>query len=456
MELLKLFKNTGELDRADSQNDEDDEDDEFAENVHIITPTTDSDDDEQGYIPEDTLFNLSEKATNKCWLFLMGTSGSGKPRSLYELLCKKYGIYFLLNIVNGSNNLGSKDKDITMIDLGFKLVPNEPQENNNIALRYTRAILLSRLFILTKLLEFHIDNKFINITPNNQLLSLQIYDKDDFCFVPGQKKLPIVTDESQTTIRKYKNIFPPTDLNNQTLLFFVILLQTALHLSTMKLCLILLGTGMSFEDIKNFASSSIAKPSDDESMKSIFNIFWGRRRFLVQFLEKSLLSSMSRDVNGNVEQWQDDAMDFIFSTFNEDCFSKLRDKKEVWDKVMDIVTPSMFSNSKKTVRGGGVIEMVQYGFAQLCDYKLLASDRDIFQEDVIELYLSIVLERLFNEKICKEHHLFTDIKNIDKIKLLSFKSAIPIQREIFINYVFLRPFPLPFLFLKVLINIAAH
>ncbi|GBC05560.1 hypothetical protein RclHR1_00630007 [Rhizophagus clarus] len=180
MELLKLFKNTGELDRADSQNDEDDEDDEFAENVHIITPTTDSDDDEQGYIPEDTLFNLSEKATNKCWLFLMGTSGSGKPRSLYELLCKKYGIYFLLNIVNGSNNLGSKDKDITMIDLGFKLVPNEPQENNNIALRYTRAILLSRLFILTKLLEFHIDNKFINITPNNQLLSLQIYDKDDF------------------------------------------------------------------------------------------------------------------------------------------------------------------------------------------------------------------------------------------------------------------------------------
>ncbi|CAB5117931.1 unnamed protein product [Rhizophagus irregularis] len=34
-----------------------------------------------------------------------GTSGSGKTRSLYELLCRAYGIYFSLNT---ENNLGSR------------------------------------------------------------------------------------------------------------------------------------------------------------------------------------------------------------------------------------------------------------------------------------------------------------------------------------------------------------
>ncbi|GBC05483.1 hypothetical protein RclHR1_06250005 [Rhizophagus clarus] len=41
-----------------------------------------------------------------------------------------------------------------------------------------------------------------------------------------------------------------------------------------------------------------------------------------------------------------------------------------------------------------------------------------------EPYLLIVLEKIFNEKICKEHPLFADIKNIDKLSLLSCKSTI--------------------------------
>ncbi|PKY51944.1 hypothetical protein RhiirA4_546864 [Rhizophagus irregularis] len=57
-------------------------------------------------------------------------------------------------------------------------------------------------------------------------------------------------------------------------------------------------------------------------------------------------SSMSRDVNENVNKWQRDAKDFIISTFKESCFSKLRKDKEVWNKVMDIVTLSMFPSSR--------------------------------------------------------------------------------------------------------------
>ncbi|GBC03374.1 hypothetical protein RclHR1_00510005 [Rhizophagus clarus] len=141
---------------------------------------------------------------------------------------------------------------------------------------------------------------------------------------------------------------------------------------------------------------------------------------------------------------------------------------------MDIATLNMFSNSTMVVRGGGVIEMVQYGFAQLCDYKHLASDQDIFQKDVIEVqiqetipflafmeyvekdchdrneveekllqdlckvhnnascagflfepYLTISLEKFFNETICMNNDFFTGIKDIDNIKqLLSYKSTI--------------------------------
>ncbi|CAI2176756.1 2517_t:CDS:2 [Funneliformis geosporum] len=495
-------------------------------------------DNKEGYIPENILSALLDKVMTQRWLFLMGTSGSGKTRSLYELFCSTYGIYFSLNTGNGSknNNFGSRDMDKTIEDLGFKLVPNKSQENINIALMYTRAMLLSRLFILTKLLEFHTSSNSTNFTPKQwllmQLLPLQIHDEDfwisiasDFrnldplCqdklvtefikkfqnFVPEQKQLPIAIDESQSAIEKYEKMFPSTNSGNQLRPFFVILLRMVLKLTTMKLCLILSGTGMSFEDIKNFTSSTIAKPNgpsfedfffihdgfyensemsnyiqrflplNDESMKSIFNIFRGRRRFLVQFLDKSLLdtSSMSRDVNENMEKWQRGAKDFIISTFKESCFPKLREDKEVWNKVMDIVTLSMFSNSAMVVRGGGVIEMVQYGFAQLCDFNGLVSDQDIFQKDVIEVqiaetipflafreyikedchnrneieekllqnlcsiyynascagflfepYLPIALEELFNEKICKEHRLFTDIKNIDKLGLLSYKATI--------------------------------
>ena len=43
---------------------------------------------------------------------------------------------------------------------------------------------------------------------------------------------------------------------------------------------------------------------------------------------------------------------------------------------------------------------------------------------LFEPYLTIALEELFNKKICKEHRLFTDIKNIDKLRLLSHKATI--------------------------------
>jgi hypothetical protein len=234
-------------------------------------------------------------------------SRSGKTRSLYELFCRTYGIYFSLNTGFKNNNLGSQDMDKAIDDLGYSLVSNAKysQDNYNLAIRYTRAMLLGRLFILTKLLEFHRNNNLKNFTPKQwllmQLLPLQIYNNDfwvsiahDFRnldplyhdnlvtrfmenfrnIVPGQAQLPIAIDESQSAISKFEKMFPPTNPGDDLRPFFVVLLRMVLKLNERKLCLILSGTGMSFEDIKNLASPSIAK-TNGPTFEDFFSIHDG-------------------------------------------------------------------------------------------------------------------------------------------------------------------------------------
>ncbi|GBC03807.1 hypothetical protein RclHR1_05330006 [Rhizophagus clarus] len=110
--------------------------------------------------------------------------------------------------------------------------------------------------------------------------------------------------------------------------------------------------GMSFDDIKNFVPSSIAK-LNGPSFKDFF-IYDG-------FYEK---------------KWQHDAKDFIISTFKNSCFPKLRENKEVWNKVMDITT--------------------------------FTSDQDIFQKDVIEAQKQETIPFLvfmeYVEKDCHDHN----------------------------------------------------
>jgi hypothetical protein len=227
---------------------------------------------------------------------------------------------------------------------------DDPEENDRCALKFTRAILLARLFILSKVLRHK-----SNITPRQwllmQLLPMQI-TKEDFWVpisrvfrglqeevqdelisefinnlqplipIPQQaERLPIVIDEAQTAIGLYKDRFSATQ-PGQLRPFFAILLRTVLNLSTGKLCLVLSGTGM-IEDIRVHTSSAIAKsggatyknffsmhngfyeyeemkkfirrflPLDDKLIGATFKIFRGRRRFVVQFLEHALKDSSS-------------------------------------------------------------------------------------------------------------------------------------------------------------------
>jgi hypothetical protein len=115
-------------------------------------------------------------------------------------------------------------------------------KNVLIALKFTRAMLLGRLFILNKLLDFHNQDVNRNFTPNQwllmQLLPTQITGREDFwvfisrvfrklkqedqdklintfiakfeTLIPitqRAERLPIVIDEAQTTISLYKDQF---------------------------------------------------------------------------------------------------------------------------------------------------------------------------------------------------------------------------------------------------------
>src|SRR5207253_10667720 len=82
----------------------------------------------------------------------------------------------------------------------------------------------------------------------------------NFKTLTSQEKLPIVIDESQVAIDTYKEHFSTTQTEGQLRPFFSILLRAVLKLNTGNfLCLVLSGTGMSFDDINIYSASAIAK-----------------------------------------------------------------------------------------------------------------------------------------------------------------------------------------------------
>ncbi len=239
-------------------------------------------------------------------LFFFFGSRSGKTRSLFELLCRTFGIYLSLRAGKGSRNLGSQDMDISISELGQYLTVNDPDKNTLIALRFTRAMLLGRLFILNKLLDFHNQDVNRNFTPKQwllmQLLPTRITGREDFWTtisrvfrelkqedqdelintftakfetLTSQVKLPIVIDESQVAINTHKELYSTTQTEGQLRPFFSILLRVVLKLNTGNfLCLVLSGTGMSFDDINIYSASGIAK-SGGITFKDFFSIHDG-------------------------------------------------------------------------------------------------------------------------------------------------------------------------------------
>ncbi|CAG8460474.1 29049_t:CDS:10 [Gigaspora margarita] len=301
--------------------------------MFILHSLPDFDNDQlitKGYIQEEKLLELRNKVLDKSWFFLIGTSGSGKTRSLFELFCHIYGIYFAINAENGIKmNLGSKDLDIVINELENYLTNNH-EKNNRVALRFTQMAFDTTLVMWKGLLGLHF-LCFRELKEKDQNKLIINFTERFKSLIPKQEKLPIAIDESQAAIKR---------------------------------------TGMAFDDIKFYTQSAIAK-SGGPTSDNFFTINDGfyelsHQRFLVQFLEQAILNTSSKS------------------------HSNLDNAKVVWNKVWDITIFSMFSRWSKHVRGDCVAEMVQYGFAQL-DSIDGPTDLSIFENDGITIRIAGLL-----------------------------------------------------------------
>ena len=95
---------------------------------------------------------------------ILGTSGSGKTRLCFELLCQQYGIYF---VAVPSDVLGSTDMSAltSFCETIFGSALEGAKETSNVVTRGVKCLVLSRLLVLRRLLS-----RGKVITPKNWLL----------------------------------------------------------------------------------------------------------------------------------------------------------------------------------------------------------------------------------------------------------------------------------------------
>ena len=133
--------------------------------------------------------NLEEISQIKKCLIVLGTSGSGKTRTLIELLCRKYGFYFTGLT---QENPGSRDLS-TMINHLHPRLKDSLIHNDIYTMRYSKYLLLARIYTLNYILE-----KYGKISPYNwailQLCPTFMFDNKDI--------FNEITEKSQKIIRK--------------------------------------------------------------------------------------------------------------------------------------------------------------------------------------------------------------------------------------------------------------
>ncbi|KAJ3132156.1 hypothetical protein HK100_005624 [Physocladia obscura] len=104
---------------------------------------------------------------------VLGSSGSGKTRTILEILATTAGFYFSTR-QEAPVKLGSTDMQEMFKKLSEKLIPQDYKENEKYATRYYYCLLAARFFMAS-----HIWPEFKNINAHNWLL-IQL-DPEGFC-----------------------------------------------------------------------------------------------------------------------------------------------------------------------------------------------------------------------------------------------------------------------------------
>ncbi|OZJ04080.1 hypothetical protein BZG36_03380, partial [Bifiguratus adelaidae] len=94
---------------------------------------------------------LGRLETSEQTASLLGTSGSGKTRTLIEMLCERDGFYFS-GEYSADRVLGASDIQLFKEHIKSRLDATPSIENNDYTIRYMKCILLARVYVLWYLL----------------------------------------------------------------------------------------------------------------------------------------------------------------------------------------------------------------------------------------------------------------------------------------------------------------
>nr|CAG8542801.1 15266_t:CDS:2 [Entrophospora candida] len=229
--------------------------------------------------------SFEEKAMKMPWFISLGTSGSGKTRIIFELLCRQY-----------VDNPGSMDLDSVVEDMWSELKENGNKSNRSTAFQYIGHILAARMFFLQQFLKMSNEcNQFfvpqhwlilqvipsvIKLTASSGngevtdfwLTVSKMFQKNWKCY---QKRIPIIFDEAQVALGTYQNVFSfatSFTQNDGRSLYSCFLKTTSYYFIQDITCTIMTGTGMQLEEIKKDTLSSIAKLDVNVRKESFYNV----------------------------------------------------------------------------------------------------------------------------------------------------------------------------------------
>ncbi|GBC13356.2 hypothetical protein GLOIN_2v1737241 [Rhizophagus irregularis DAOM 181602=DAOM 197198] len=237
-------------------------------------------------------------------MIVLGTSGSGKTRTLIELLCKKYGIYFTGLV---KENPGSGDLRM-MIDHIFPRLKESLPKNDLYATRYSKCLLFARIYTLNYILE-----NYGKINPCNwailQLCPTVFFKGDifetitlEFRKVPeyfldveirklisnilaivNQETLPVILDEAQELIDRFQNKFTSTTDKDKSRPLYSLVIRA---FTISGICVIPSGTGLTMKSVLDIGSHTLKGATwNHEDLIVIKNEF-GSTKMLRNFLSK--------------------------------------------------------------------------------------------------------------------------------------------------------------------------
>ncbi|KAI8907866.1 hypothetical protein EDD86DRAFT_208340 [Gorgonomyces haynaldii] len=217
--------------------------------------------------------DLLTRCTTDRIVAMIGTSGSGKTRSIYEVLTRVYGIYFVATTHSGP---GAADFEYYRQRYGGKASSLNPDERMNYVVRFMKHLIAARCYLLQQVQDlFKINN--LPFTPKHWLCFQLKFNKfheyaeifkhmkeDDLksylpqkCLIEKGNHFPVFLDESQVLINLHSNEFKRTGMTHPEESFYYAVSHAVTEIRNCSF--IACGTGLRLSDLSGMKSSGIAK-----------------------------------------------------------------------------------------------------------------------------------------------------------------------------------------------------